>query len=201
MQGEARELFASGAHFQNTVVVVVAREDLLPAFELSIGTSNSVPFLDLPYAHDKKQVQRLRNYRRNEAALDKFVAWHCAERGRDPTDMLTSRMLQRNRALYQVSIARVGNLRTLDIHGDVDSTSCRQWVQLLTCLRGYRGCRRLGHLLCARGAACESGSAGARSGYSNDAGKAQTKEEAAVAFEVCTKVKNGLNSGNTAAVD
>lgn len=121
MQGEARELFTTGALFQNTVVVVVAREDLLPAFELSIGTTNSVPFLDLPYAHDKKQVQRLRNYRRNEAALDKFIAWHCAERGRDPTDMLTSRMLQRNRALYQVGLhwrcwSWASALRTIDTH-------------------------------------------------------------------------------------
>mgnify|MGYP000595296715 CR=1 FL=1 len=102
MQGEAKELFATGAHFQNCVVVVVAREDLLPAFEVGIGTTNSVPFLTLPYAYDPKQAQKLRNYRRNEAALDKFVHWHCADRGRDPTDLLTSRMLQRNAALHQV---------------------------------------------------------------------------------------------------
>ena len=57
MRGEERELFTNGAYFQNAVVVVVAREDLLPAFEVSISTTNSVPFLELPYAHDPKQVR------------------------------------------------------------------------------------------------------------------------------------------------
>ncbi len=56
MQGEARELFSAAAHFQNVVVVVVAREDLLPKFEVSLSTTNSVPFLELPYAYDPKQV-------------------------------------------------------------------------------------------------------------------------------------------------
>lgn len=56
MQGEARELFTGGAYFQNVVAVVVAREDLLPAFEVSLSTTNSVPFLELPYPYDPKQV-------------------------------------------------------------------------------------------------------------------------------------------------
>ena len=58
MTGEAKELFQTGAHFQNVIVVVIAREDLLPAFEVGIGTTNSVPFLELPYAYDPKQVGR-----------------------------------------------------------------------------------------------------------------------------------------------
>lgn len=56
------------------------------------------------------KAQKLRNYRRNEAALDKFVAWHCLDRGRDPTDFLTSRMLQRNSAMFQAVCSGLGAL-------------------------------------------------------------------------------------------
>jgi hypothetical protein len=55
---EDREVFAgTGAYFQNTVAVVVAREDLLPAFEVSIGTTNSVPFLELPCVRERACVR------------------------------------------------------------------------------------------------------------------------------------------------
>lgn len=57
MSGEDREIFSTGAYFQNVVAVVVAREDLFPKFEVSLSTTNSVPFLELPYAYNKKDVR------------------------------------------------------------------------------------------------------------------------------------------------
>ena len=56
MQGEARNLFTGAAYFQNVIVVAIAREDLLPAFEIGLSTTNSVPFLELPFAYDPKEV-------------------------------------------------------------------------------------------------------------------------------------------------
>jgi hypothetical protein len=148
-----------------------------------------------------EQAQKLRNYRRNEAAMDKFVSWHCLDRGRDPTDFLTSRMLQRNAALLQV------RLRISATHQCCHCSS-RRWRPDLQRGSGHLPLDNVlarskrashkgrtatlcpGNVFSARGAARQGRPPSAERGHTSDAGKAKAGAEATVAGQV-RQVRNG----------